>query len=53
MGDLNGDGFDDIAYFQPGNGVVYLLFGSAAGPPQTPSRAITSEPGFGFSVAHL
>ena len=34
VGDLNGDGFDDIAYIQPGNGVVYLLFGSAAGPPR-------------------
>jgi hypothetical protein len=53
LGDTNGDGFDDIAYFEPGAGRVSLFFGSRAGPPSTPSRILTFEQGFGFSVGHL
>jgi hypothetical protein len=53
VGDVNGDGFDDIVYFEPGAGAVYLFFGSPAGPPSTPSLTMTAEQGFGFSVGHL
>jgi hypothetical protein len=53
IGDVNGDGFDDVAVYIPGNGVVHLLFGSRSGPPPTPSQTITADPGFGFSVGHL
>ncbi len=53
LGDVNGDGFDDIAYGSPGAGAVYVFMGSAAGPPATPSLTITSSPGFGFSFARL
>jgi hypothetical protein len=53
LGDVNGDGFGDLAYGSPGAGAVYLFLGGPAGPPQTPSLTITSEPGFGFSLARL
>jgi hypothetical protein len=53
IGDTNGDGYDDIAFFQPGTGSVFLLFGSASGPPSVPSRTITAEQGFGYSVARF
>jgi hypothetical protein len=53
VGDVNGDGFDDVAYFIPGAGSVFLFFGSPAGPPSTPSLTIAGEQGFGFSVGHL
>jgi len=53
LGDVNGDGFDDIAYGSPGAGAVYVFLGSAAGPAPVPSLAITSLPGFGFSFARL
>jgi hypothetical protein len=53
LGDVNGDGFDDVVYFQPGAGSIYLFFGSAAGPPSTPSLTITGPQGLGFSVGVL
>jgi hypothetical protein len=53
VGDTNGDGYDDIVYFQPFSGSVFLLFGSADGPPQLPSRTIAGEIGFGWGVARL
>lgn len=53
LGDVNGDGFDDLAYFQPGAGTVYLFYGSPSGPPPTPSLTITRQQGFGFSVGRL
>ncbi len=52
-GDLNGDGFDDIAYGSPGAGAVYVFYGSAAGPPAMPSLTLTFAQGFGFSFARL
>ena len=53
IGDVNGDGFDDVALFVPADGAVHLFYGSPAGPPATPSRTISSAPGFGYSVGHL
>jgi len=53
VGDVNADGYDDVAVFIPGNGVVHLLYGSRNGTSPTPSKTITAEQGFGFSVAHL
>jgi hypothetical protein len=53
LGDVNGDGFGDFAYASPGQGAVYLFYGSAAGPPEHPSLTITGEPGFAFSLARL
>jgi hypothetical protein len=53
LGDVNGDGFADFVFFSPGAGAVYLFFGSPAGPPSNPSRTITAEQGFGFSVAGM
>ncbi len=53
IGDVNGDGFSDFVYLSPGAGAVYLFLGSPAGPPSNPSRTITAEPGFGFSVAGM
>jgi hypothetical protein len=53
VGDLNGDGFDDFAYVLPGAGALHVFYGSASGPPQTPSLTITAEQGFGFSLARL
>ena len=53
IGDVNGDGFDDVAIHIPFSGVVHLLFGSATGPSSTPSKTISAEQGFGFSVGHL
>lgn len=53
LGDTNGDGYSDFVFFQPFSGAVFLFFGSAAGPPSTPSRTITAEQGFGYSVGRL
>jgi hypothetical protein len=53
LGDVNGDGFSDLVFFSPGAGAVYLFLGSPAGPPADPSRTITAEQGFGFSVAGM
>ena len=53
IGDVNGDGFFDFVYFSPGMGSVFVFLGSAAGPPSNPSRTITAEQGFGFSVAGM
>jgi hypothetical protein len=53
IGDVNGDGFSDFVYFSPGMGKVFLFLGGAAGPPSNPSRTITAEQGFGFSVAGM
>jgi hypothetical protein len=53
LGDVNGDGYADFAFFSPGAGAVYLFQGSAAGPPSDPSLTITAEAGFGFSVAGM
>jgi hypothetical protein len=52
-GDLNGDGYDDIVYGEPGAGSVYVFYGSASGPPSTPSLTLTFAQGFGFSFARL
>jgi len=60
VGDVNGDGFDDVlaaaAYDGNGRGRVYLFYGSAAGTFRTPSLSIegiqTGNAGlFGVSVA--
>jgi len=53
VGDLNGDGFDDIVYGSPGAGAIYVFYGSASGPPATPSLTLTFTPGFGFSFARM
>ena len=53
IGDVNGDGFADLAYGSPGAGAVYLFLGSPAGPPPDPSLTITAEQGFGFSLARM
>jgi hypothetical protein len=53
VGDVNGDGFDDMAVLSPFTGTAYVLFGSPAGPPLAPSRTLTFEQGFGYAVAHL
>jgi hypothetical protein len=54
VGDVNGDGFDDIAVLSPFTGTAWVLFGSPAGPPPlAPSRTLTFEQGFGYAVAHL
>jgi len=53
LGDVNGDGFDEIAYGSPGAGAVYVFMGSPTGPPSTPSLTITAAQGFGFSFARL
>ncbi len=53
IGDVNGDGFADFVFFEPGAGSVYLFYGSPAGPPSNPSVTITAEQGFGFSVAGM
>jgi hypothetical protein len=53
IGDVNGDGFADFVFFSPGAGAVYLFFGSPSGPPSNPSRTVTAEQGFGFSVAGI
>jgi hypothetical protein len=52
-GDLNGDGYDDIAYGEPGAGAIYVFYGSAAGPPSLPSLTLSFAQGFGFSFARL
>jgi hypothetical protein len=53
LGDVNGDGFGDLAYGSPGAGAVYLFLGSPSGPAPDPSLTITAEQGFGFSLARL
>ena len=53
LGDVNGDGFADLAYGSPGAGAVYVFLGSALGPAADPSLTITAEQGFGFSLARL
>ena len=49
IGDVNGDGFDDVALFVPADGAVHLFYGSPAGPPATPSRR--SRPRRGSATA--
>ena len=53
LGDVNGDGFDDLAYGSPGAGAVYVFYGGASGPAPNPSVTITAAQGFGFSIAGL
>jgi len=53
VGDVNGDGYADLAYVAPGDGALYLYLGSNAGPSPTPSLTITAEQGFGFGLARL
>ncbi len=53
VGDVNGDGYADFVYFIPGEGAVYLFYGSPAGPPSNPSLTISAEQGFGFAVAGM
>jgi hypothetical protein len=61
VGDVNGDGFADIAvsapdYFGPGDGAVFVYHGAANGPTTTPSWPTGSPAsmgaiGFGQSIA--
>jgi hypothetical protein len=53
VGDVDGDGFDDMVVLFPFAGSLYLLYGSPAGPPPEPSRTFTFEQGFAYAVAHL
>ncbi len=53
-GDLNGDGYDDVAIGAYGEERVYIHYGSASGVGATPGRTLTGDqPGaqFGISVA--
>ncbi|MGN6399256.1 MAG: hypothetical protein ACTHMD_02310, partial [Flavisolibacter sp.] len=67
LGDVNGDGYDDVAIAAPaapyllntaivGAGAVYIYFGSATGLPTIPSKVLQSSTPianalFGYSVA--
>ena len=61
IGDVNGDGFDDIAIGSTGwdgetadEGIVYVFYGSAAGPAATPDWTAESDQGasnFGISIS--
>ena len=53
VGDLNGDGFADLAAAAPYSGNVYLFFGGPAGPLAAPSLTLTGEPGLGAALAGL
>lgn len=60
-GDMNGDGFADLAVSAPNaaiaEGSVYLFFGSAAGVPATPSLTLVGPDGggadFGWSIVNV
>jgi len=61
LGDVNGDGYDDVAIGSPGGetsggvtGLVHVFYGSAAGLGASPVTFIGSAPGerFGQNVAH-
>ncbi|MES2647253.1 MAG: Ig-like domain-containing protein [Bacteroidota bacterium] len=67
LGDVNGDGFDDVAIGAPGAidiissstivgaGAVFVYFGSAAGLPATPSKVLRGNSSlnalFGYSIS--
>jgi hypothetical protein len=64
VGDVNGDGYDDVAIGAPGaidimhinSGAVFVYFGSATGLPLTPSKVLRPSSSitgdlFGFSIA--
>ena len=53
VGDVNGDGYADIAYGSPGAGELYLFLGASVGPSPYPSLTITAEQGFGFGLGRL
>jgi hypothetical protein len=55
VGDLNGDGFADVAAGAPASGHVYLFYGGAAGPAPDPSPppSLSGRSGFGVSIAGL
>ena len=52
-GDVNGDGFTDVAIGTPSSGNVYLFMGGPSGPATAPSVTLTGGPGFGAALAGL
>ncbi len=53
VGDLNGDGYDDVMFHGPFPGEVMVFYGSASGPALNPSLTLIGDPGFGYAVAGL
>jgi hypothetical protein len=53
VGDVDGDGTDDLVATTPDNGSAYLFLGSAGGLEAFPFRTWTGTPGFGTSLPAL
>jgi hypothetical protein len=53
VGDIDGDGYDDVIVGAPGAGEAHLYLGSHTGPPPTPSATLSGPATFGAAVARF
>jgi hypothetical protein len=50
LGDVNADGFDDLAVSEMGNGTLWIFYGSTGGYPANPTAQLSGNDNFGHSI---